>query len=196
MVENVRTFIAIELGEVHHRALSDVQMRLQRERAASSVRWVAPENIHLTLRFLGDVATTAMPALQSAVAEACVGIAPFTLSLSGAGAFPNTRWPNVLWVGLGGQVERAALLAQRLDDACAAIGLPREERPFSPHLTLGRVKREAKPNDRQIVGELLDHATVGELGLLQVDRVSVMKSELRPSGSIYTRLAAVELRQE
>ena len=193
MAENIRTFIAIELEEAHHRALRDVQVRLQREAAASWVRWVAPKNIHLTLKFLGDVEAAMMPTLQNAVAEACVGIAPFTLSLGEAGAFPNTRQPNVLWVGVGGQVELAALLAKRLDDACAAIGMPRDDHPFTPHLTLGRVKREARPNDRQMVGELVDRSAVGDLGLLRVDRVSVMKSDLRPSGSIYTRLAAVEL---
>ena len=196
MAEKIRTFIAIELEEAHHRALRNVQLRFQRERAATFVRWVAPENIHLTVKFLGDVDATAMPTLQRAVAEACVGITPFTLRLNGAGAFPNTRRPNVVWVGLGGQVERAALLAQRVDDACAALGMPRDDRPFSPHLTLGRVKRDARPDERQLIGKLIELAAVGELGLLQVERVSVMKSELHSSGSIYTRLAAVELMRE
>jgi len=130
MAENIRIFIAIELEEAHHRALGNVQMRFQRDPAASSVRWVAPQNIHLTLKFLGDVDRGVLPALQSAVTEACIGIVPFTLSMKGVGAFPNTRRPNVLWVGLGGEVERAGLVAQRLDDACAAIGMPREEQPF------------------------------------------------------------------
>jgi RNA 2',3'-cyclic 3'-phosphodiesterase len=193
MADRIRTFIAIELGQAHHRALRELQLRFKRSSAASSVRWVAPENIHLTLKFLGDIDADAMPALQTAAAGACVGIEPFELSLKGAGAFPNTRRPNVVWVGLGGRVECVVLLAQRLDDACAALGLPRDDRPFSPHLTLGRLKREANPGDRQMVGELIDRAAIGELGLLQVERVSVMKSELHPSGSIYTRLAAVEL---
>jgi 2'-5' RNA ligase len=193
MAENIRTFIAVELAEAHHRALRDLQLRFKRAPAASFVRWVAPESIHLTLKFLGDVDANAMPALSNAVAATCVGIEPFELSIAGAGAFPNTRHPNVVWVGLGGQVERAALLARRIEDACAALGMPRDDRPFSPHLTLGRVKREAKPGDRQMVGELIDRAAIGDLGLLRVDRVSFMKSELRPTGSIYTRLAAVEL---
>ncbi|HEX7588958.1 MAG TPA: RNA 2',3'-cyclic phosphodiesterase [Anaerolineae bacterium] len=196
MTDTIRSFIAIELEEEHRRALSDLQARFQRDRAASFVRWVAAESIHLTLKFLGDVDATAMPALQRTVADACAGIAPFTLSLNGAGAFPNTRRPNVIWVGMGGQVECTALLAQRLDDACAAMGMARDDRPFSPHLTLGRVKREAKLEERQLVGRLIDLAAVGELGWLNVSRVSMMKSELRRSGSIYTRLAAVELLRE
>lgn len=192
MAAPIRTFIAIELPNAHHRALSDLQAQLKRERPARYVRWVAPENIHLTLKFLGDVDETKMPALQRAVAAACAGIAPFTLTIGGAGAFPNTRRPNVIWVGIGGEVEMAARLGKKIDDACAALGFAPEERPFSPHLTLGRVKRDAKPNDRQFVGEMIINTTVGELGQLRVEHVSVMKSELQPGGSVYTRLAMIQ----
>ncbi len=189
----IRTFIAIELEEVQHRALRDVQTRLIRERAARDVRWVAPDNIHLTLKFLGDVESGSLPDLQHAVADACAGTATFTLTLTGAGAFPNTRRPNVIWVGVGGAVERAAELAQKIDEACAAVGFAREERPFSPHLTLGRVKRDARPSDRQFIGEMIVNAQIGNLGELPVERVSVMKSELHPGGSVYTRLAEIQL---
>jgi RNA 2',3'-cyclic 3'-phosphodiesterase len=193
MTELIRTFIAIELEKMQHRALRDVQTRLIRERAAREVRWVAPDNIHLTLKFLGDVDAALMPTLQQTVADACAGTAPFTLSITGAGAFPNTRRPNVVWVGVGGAVERAAELAQKIDEACAALGFAREERPFSPHLTLGRVKRDARPSDRQFIGEMIANAQIGNLGELPVERVSVMKSELHPGGSAYTRLAEIRL---
>jgi 2'-5' RNA ligase len=203
MAEKIRSFIAIELEEEHHRALRELQARFKREldtaknaesSTAHAVRWVAPENIHLTLKFLGDVDAAAMPALQRAVADACVGIAPIALTLRGAGAFPDTRRPNVLWIGVEGQVERATQLAQKIDDACAALGFAREERPFSPHLTLGRVRRDVKPNDRSLVGGVIVNAVVGEVGQLHVERVSVMKSELQPAGSVYTRLTAIPLK--
>ena len=202
MAEKIRSFIAIELEDEHHRALRDLQARFQRELAATknagslmarNVRWVAPENIHLTLKFFGDVDMAAMPALQRAVADACVGVAPFSLRIAGAGAFPNTQRPNVIWVGVEGEVERAAQLTRRIDDACAALGFAREERPFSPHLTLGRVKRDASPAARRAIGEMIVNAAIGELGQLHVERISVMKSELQPSGSVYTRLTTVEL---
>jgi 2'-5' RNA ligase len=196
MAEQIRTFIAIELDQAHHRALGDLQARFKRERNARGVRWVAPENIHLTLKFLGDVDAAMVPALQRAVADACVGIAPFTLRIAGAGAFPSTHRPNVVWVGLSGEVERAALLAKKIDDACAALGFAREERPFSPHLTLGRVKRDASPSDRRFIGEMIVNAQVSDLGELRAERVSVMKSELRPSGSVYTILHTVELTKD
>ena len=193
MAEMIRTFIAIELSDDHRRVLSKVQMKLKEASAAKFVRWVAPETVHITLKFLGDVDAAQMPALQKSVADACVGIAPFTLKISGVGVFPNTRRPNVVWVGAHGDVESAVLLAKKLEDGCEMLGFPREGREFSPHLTLGRVKREAGPNDRRLVGEMIEKVNIGELGVIQVAHINVMKSELKPTGSVYTRLAMIQL---
>lgn len=194
MAEQIRTFIAIELDEAQKRSLGDLQARLKREHGSISVRWTAAENIHLTLKFLGDVDAEKMPALQSAVANACSGTPPFALHLDGVGAFPNLNRPNVVWVGIQGDVVIASGLAQKLDDACAALGYAREERPFSPHLTLGRVKRDASTRERQSIGEMLAKTQAHELGEFRVERVSVMKSELRPGGSVYTRLNSFDLK--
>jgi len=193
MTEPIRTFIAIELTAALHRALSDAQAQFKRDRAARFVRWVAPDDIHITLKFLGDVRADQLPDLLRALADACTGSPPFTLTLGGAGAFPNTRRPNVVWIGARGQIEIAARLAQKIDAACTALGFAREERPFAPHLTLGRVKREASPGERQQIGALIETAHIGDLAELRVERVSVMKSELKPGGSVYTRLAEIEL---
>jgi RNA 2',3'-cyclic 3'-phosphodiesterase len=196
MAQLIRTFIAIELNELLHRALGEVQEELKQERAARLVRWVAPESIHVTIKFLGDVDAERLYTLQRAVSAACTGIAQFGFELRGIGAFPNLQRPNVIWVGAQGQIEVAALLAEKIEAACAALGFPKEERPFTPHLTLGRVKREASFDDKRIVGEMISKAQVGIIGAVQVERVSVMKSELRPGGSIYTRLGAIELARE
>ena len=193
MTEPIRTFIAIELTDALHRALADAQAQFKRDHAARWVRWVAPDNIHLTLKFLGDVDADPMPTLQHALADVCVGYAPFTLTIGSAGAFPNPRRPNVVWIGARGQIEVAAQLAQKIDGACVALGFPREERPFTPHLTLGRVKRDALPSERQLVGAMIEHAQIGDLAELRVERVSVMKSELKPKGSAYTKLAEIPL---
>ncbi len=202
MAEQIRTFIAIELDDAQKHALADLQSQLKRERASSAIRWTAAENIHLTLKFLGDMDSEKMPALQKAVADACTSTPPFVLKLDGAGAFPNLNRPNVVWVGVQGDVETASKLAQKIDDACAALGFTREERPFSPHLTLGRVKRDASTRERQWIGEMIAKAQARELGeplhnsqgqVCRVERVSVMKSELRPGGSVYSRLTVVEL---
>lgn len=188
-METIRTFIAIELNEALHRALAQTQARFQRDASARTIRWVASENIHITLKFLGEVDAARLPALQHAVTDACARVAPFTLTLGGVGAFPNTRQPNVVWVGARGQVGEAARLAEQIDSACAALGFAREARAFTPHLTLGRVKREASPSERQRIGALIAEMSVGDLGELRVERVSIMKSVLTPRGSIYTRLA-------
>lgn len=193
MEEQIRTFIAVELADAERAALRRLQEQLEATPAARYVRWVAPDGIHLTLKFLGGVDVNRMPALQRAVQDACAGIPSHTLTLDGIGAFPNTRRPNVVWVGVGGDVERTQKLADQIDRACAALGFPRETRPFSAHLTLGRVKRDVRPSDQQFVGEMIAHAQVGELGRFRVERVSIMKSDLRPTGSVYTQLSAFEL---
>lgn len=193
MTETIRCFVALELDDATHRALAEVQTRLKRERVANAVRWVAPENIHITLKFLGDVASDQMPELQSALSEACAGVAPFALTLAGIGAFPNTRRPNVIWVGARGEVAIATTLAEQIEEACEMLGFAREEKSFTPHLTLGRVKRDVSPSDRQAIGKLIEQTQVGELGTIQFAHVSLMQSELRPGGSVYTSLKILKL---
>lgn len=193
MNELIRTFIAIELNESIRRAIADVQNQLKRDRAARLIRWVAPANIHVTLKFLGDVKIGQMPALQNSIAEACKSVPPFSLSLAGLGAFPNPRRPNTIWVGVAGPIDVAARLAQKIEEACAALGFAREDRPFTAHLTLGRVKKDVPTSERASIGKMIDAAKIGALGELRVDYVSVMKSELRPGGSVYTRLEIVRL---
>jgi len=175
------------------RALADLQTQLKRARGANAVRWVTPAGIHLTLKFLGDVDAEKIPAIEQAVAEACAGSAPFTLKFAGIGAFPNTRRPSVVWVGVGGDVERAGLLAEKIEDNCLALGLARDARAFAPHLTIGRAKQDARADDVRLVGEMIERAERIELPEFRVERVSVMQSVLKPSGSVYTRLAIVEL---
>lgn len=193
MEESIRTFVAVELDDLLRRKIADVRTQLERDRAARYVKWVAVDSIHITLKFLGDVESGKLSELQRAIATACEGTPPFTLTLVGVGTFPNTRRPNIVWVGAEGQIEIATRLAERINDACAVHGYAREARPFTPHLTIGRVKRDASPNDRRFIGEMIDRAQVEKLGELRVDHVSVMKSELRPTGSVYTRLMEIRL---
>ena len=193
MAEEIRTFIAVELQEEQKRALRQVQETLRAERAGRYVRWVAPEAVHLTLKFLGGVDADKMPGLQNALTHACADVPPFALTLRGVGAFPNTRRPNVVWVGVGGESGTITRLAEQIDGACASLGFSPETRPFSPHLTIGRVKRDVRPVDQQFVGEMVANNPMGDLGECRVERVSIMQSDLRPTGSVYTRLYAIEL---
>lgn len=143
-----------------------------------------PENIHLTLKFLGEVPPAREGAVREAMAEAASGVSPFTLRAGGCGAFPGERNPRVLWVGLRAGAPEAAALASRLEGACAARGFPREGRPFKTHLTLGRVR--AVRGLEGTMRRLQAHAEE-DLGETAVERIVLFESTLHPAGAVYTR---------
>lgn len=189
----IRAFIAIELEPATIRALGAVQERLRKSPGAGQVKWVAPGSVHLTLKFIGDMDSGRVPAMVDAIRRASAGGRPFRLGLGAPGAFPSLGRPNVVWIGLTGPVEAAAAIARRLEDECAALGFPREERPFAPHLTLGRVRREAGPEERRAIGDSVRRAGAAEPAPFAVDAVCLMRSDLRPSGAVYTELARIRL---
>lgn len=193
MSDLIRTFVALELDLAARRALGSLQSKLKQELGVNAVRWVAPENIHITLKFLGDIVRTEIPALEQAIAETSVGVSPFELRFSGVGAFPNANRPNVIWVGAQGDLEMAAALAGKIEIACRALGYLREEHPFEPHLTLGRIKRDSGARERAEIARMIAAAPTREVGSCTFTSVSVMKSELRPTGSVYSQLAVIKL---
>jgi 2'-5' RNA ligase len=188
-----RTFIAIELDDAVNMAFKSVQRRLRTEPISGFVRWVAPEGIHLTLKFLGDINSERVPEVLAAMQAACAGIAPFELAVRGAGCFPNYERPTVIWAGIVGDVKEATQLAQRIEVECLKLGFPPEERPFSPHFTLGRVNRDAGLKQRGQVGEMVRRFDLGPVGAISADAVHLMRSELRPTGSVYSSLGNVKL---
>ena len=189
----LRTFIAIELSDEIVEALAAVQQRLKREMAAKHVRWVAPGSIHLTLKFIGDLDSARAPNVAGVIRASVAGERACVLTVQSLGAFPNLQRPNVVWAGLAGPVEVATRIARRLEDGCAALGIAREDRPFSPHLTLGRVQRDATPDARRQIGDLVRRQPVGEIGRFPVDAIYLMRSELKPSGAVYSVLEKVPL---
>jgi len=191
-MEKIRAFIAIELPEAVRAALSLVQSRLRAERH-SYVKWVDPGGVHLTLKFLGNIDAGQVSALSDAIGQAAQGVAPFRLELGETGAFPNQRRPNVIWVAVTGDVERLASLQRAIDQLLIPLGFVPESRPFSPHLTLGRLKERASTAERQKIGESL--ATVKpEAVHFQANEISLMRSTLTPSGAIYSRISSVSLK--
>lgn len=142
------------------------------------------ENIHLTLKFLGEVPPAREAAVHEAMAEAASGAAPFTLRAGGCGSFPGGRSPRVLWVGLRAGAAEAAALAERLEAACAARGFPREARPFRGHLTLGRVRGQ---RGLEAVMRRLEARAGEDWGEAAVDRIVLFESTLHPAGAIHTR---------
>src|SRR5690606_30724510 len=153
-----------------------------------AVRWVRPEGIHVTLKFLGDVPRGSIADIQAALDEAVRGHSPFGLTAFGLGAFPNTRRPRVVWVGVEGAVRRLKALRRSVEETISPLGYPAEDRPFEPHLTLGRVERRASRGELDLIGDLVERSEIGELASWQVEAVSLMRSELKPGGAVYTEV--------
>lgn len=188
-----RTFIAVELDEELRRGLQGLQDRLREQIAPRSVRWVRPEGIHLTLKFLGDTPVGRIEEVQSALALAAVEARPFTFTVGGLGCFPNTRRPRVVWVALQEVTGTLARLRDSVEAHVTRLGFPTERRPFSPHLTLGRVQRHASKSEVREIGEVVAASAIGTVGQMAVAAVSYIKSDLRPTGAVYTTLFEAKL---
>jgi len=192
-MEEIRSFIAIELPSEVKSSLAAIQSRLKAESRAA-VKWVDPAIMHLTLKFLGNIEAGAVGKITAALEEACRGVAPFRLGINGLGVFPNPRRVQVVWVGLSGDIEKLGLLPKRIDAALAPLGFKAEARPFTAHLTLARVREEAGPAERQRLGELVTGTLAERTAGFHVDAVYLMKSQLTRNGPIYSRLASVSLK--
>ena len=193
-MEKIRTFIAIELDESVKDGLTKLRKRLEGQAPRGSVRWVRPEGIHLTLKFLGDVPADQIEEITQALQKGCEGFAPFSLSCGGLGCFPNLKRPRVVWTGIQEETGTLAQLQRAIEEHVAPLGYPTEKRKFSPHLTLGRVQKRVSSGDLRRLGELVGASETGTLGQMEVRSVNLMRSDLRPSGAVYTWLAEVELK--
>jgi len=191
-VERIRCFIAIELPPEIRAQLGILEARLKTGRN-SFAKWVNPENIHLTLKFLGNVSSTKVPEVIEATSTASEGKSPFNLQLGSLGAFPNWQRPRVVWVGMGGDTAKLASLQQDLETALAPLGFPPESRSFSPHLTLARIREGASAEERQRFAEHARATRPDPPLLFEVAALVLMRSQLTPSGAIYSRLATIGL---
>ncbi|MBI4594160.1 MAG: RNA 2',3'-cyclic phosphodiesterase, partial [Candidatus Rokubacteria bacterium] len=154
---------------------------------ARGVAWVAAENLHVTLKFLGEVDPDRLDRVAAALATVASGRAPFDLVVEGLGAFPSATRPRVVWAGLARGAHALAALAVSVEDALAGLGFAREARPFASHVTLGRA-REPRPDPS--LARAIGVAASRAFGAARVDRVTLMGSELHPRGARYTALGA------
>ena len=188
-MEQVRSFIAIELPDELKAWLNQLQIRLKSGKPFG-VKWVNPYGVHLTLKFLGDVAVDKMGGITTVVEEAARGVSSFHLEVGELGAFPNLRRAQVVWVGLTGEADKLAQLQKRLDSALAPLGFVTESRSFTPHLTLARLRGGVSLDDRQKFGQLIA-GTVFDAGCtFEVDAISLMRSQLTREGAVYSRLCS------
>jgi 2'-5' RNA ligase len=180
----LRSFIAIELNEGVRDGLARVQGKFQREAPQGAVKWVAPDAIHLTLKFLGDTPVGQVSKVADAVAAACAGFAPFDVSVEGRGCFPNLRRPRVIWVAVrdvkGNSLSR---LQAAIEGRVAPLGWPTE----------GRVARSAGSAEEIAIGQMVEKSVVEQIAVQRVDAIQLIKSDLRSAGPVYTVLATVQL---
>ena len=192
-MEQVRCFIAIGLTDEVKAGLEHLQAQLK-SGGQSSIKWVDPYSIHLTLKFLGGVDAAKIAPITAAIEEAVQGVAPFRLEVKGLGAFPNLRQVQVVWVGVGGEVDKLAHLQQRLESSLAGLGFTPENRRFTPHLTLARVRDRVSLDERERLGKLIAGTKSEPVHSFPVEAVSLMKSQLTREGAIYSRISAAELK--
>jgi 2'-5' RNA ligase len=189
---SIRAFVSIALSPFLLGEIEKWQRQIQSTLPGEGVRWTRREQLHLTLKFFGNVAADQVQELTAALQRAAEGIRPLRLSLAGLGCFPTGQRPNVIWVGVAGELAELETLQRRIDDETGAYGSHSEDREFRPHLTVGRVK--ASPSQARAIGEVVRQTRVGCLGDWLVAEVELIQSTLRPQGSIYTRLVTLPLR--
>jgi len=187
-VSAIRTFVAANLDPGLKAALARVQDRLKATRA--DVGWVRPENLHLTLKFLGQVEEGRLGAIGEAIAAAATGSGPIRLVFEGLGAFPSPRAARVVWIGLSHGAEALAKLQTRVEAGLESLGFAREVRPFTAHLTLGRVR---SPAHREQLACALTSTPAEALGEMVLDRIDLMKSDLSVAGARYSTLQSFPL---
>ena len=190
----LRAFIAVELPPEIHKAIESETAPLRAALDSSLVRWVPTSNIHLTLKFLGGVSSANVELLTQMLSVEVNQYESFTIKFEGLGAFPNPRRPRVIWIGI--QVPAGfEALQHGIEAAAATLGYPAEKRPFSPHLTIGRVKQNAGPAGMQKIRNVLEEMKVGALGTVKANAVHLFKSDLKPTGAVYTRLFSAPLKK-
>ena len=189
----LRAFIAIEipteLQQKVYKATSNFRRGID-----SLVRWTAMDNMHLTLKFLGDVPQPNLEFLIQILRTQAVLVSPFAIQLAGLGSFPSPKRPRVIYIGIQAPAALGAL-QREIESAVRRLGYESEEHPFSPHLTLGRVRQNISPIDQQTIRRAIEGTQVDVPGSARVDSVHLYKSELKPSGSVYTRLYSAPLKK-
>ena len=193
-MEQVRSFIAIELPDELKLALSQLQSQLKSGKQYP-VKWTDPYGVHLTLKFLGNIAVAKTGEITKAIETAARGIPPFHLEVKGLGVFPNLRRVQVAWIGVSGDVDRLNQLQQYLESKLTPLGFAPEARRFTPHLTLARLRDRASFEERQSFGQLIASTRFDKIYGFSVDSVNLMKSQLTREGAIYSKISSVKLKK-
>lgn len=190
--DQVRLFVACEVPDDVKSDIGDMIESL-RSRSGSAVRWIKPDGVHVTLKFLGEVPVKKLPAVKLAIQEAVVGHSPFELEFSNIGTFGGREGLRIMWVGVAGDVLRLEALVRAVNAALAVVGFEPERRPFRPHLTLGRVRDEIPTRQRAEIEVQVGKTPVPATSW-RTAQVSLMRSRLTTQGAVYEVLATFPLR--
>jgi 2'-5' RNA ligase len=187
--KNIRAFLAIELPEDILQAMSRLQEKLKRE-INGRISWTRPQGQHLTIKFFGDISVEDVKNICAAAQNRIVSGQSLNLKIEKLGVFPDTRKPRVLWCGVSGDTEKLSVLQKQLESDFAGIGFPMEDRPFRPHLTLGRIKDS---RDISGISEVLTKYSAFAAGEFTCKELILFQSKLSPQGATYTKLAEFAL---
>ncbi len=183
MPKTLRAFIAVPIPDAVALFMMQIQARLQLP--GMNIRWVAAKNIHLTLKFLGDIDPSRVPAVTAQMDAAAGVTAAFSLKVKGVGGFPDLRHARVLWVGLAGDLDRLKAVQAAIESGLESVGFTRQSRDFGAHLTIGRIRRRI---DAQLIGKSVEPLKAVASNFFRVDRLMLFKSILKPDGPEYTLL--------
>jgi 2'-5' RNA ligase len=188
-----RAFVAVELPSAIQQSIFQQTARLRQSLGEDLVRWVPVENMHLTLKFLGDVPANHLDFLRQSLVQIAATSVSFDLQVDGLGAFPNLKQPRVIWIGVqaGSELQN---IQQKIESALHRLGYKKEERAFSPHLTLGRIRPGISPADSVKIRDALQAIQLGRIGTARVNSVHLYKSDLSPAGSQHTKLFSVNFK--
>ena len=190
---SVRVFVAVGISAEAREQLIGAVERIRQE-VPQGIQWANPNGMHLTLKFLGNIPSVGVGPLLECLEPVASEAKPFPLQLDGLGMFPNRRKPRVLWAGVDGDLDELSSLQQASEDAINALGYPSEQRPFRPHITLGRPRRSVSDAQLSRIGAAVSSVAPPSPAGWQVESVDVMQSELHPTGARYTVLGSVPLK--
>ena len=190
--DRIRVFIAVGVSDEARKALAEVADRL-RAQIPDGVQWARLQGLHLTLKFLGNISSRMAEPLVECLHSPAALATPFGLRFSGLGVFPNPRRPRVLWAGLAGELDALSALQEAVERAVTGLGYAAEDRAFSPHITLGRLRRGVSGTVLQNVADTMTAAAPPEPVSWVIDEVRVMRSHLLPTGAEYTVIGSVPL---
>jgi 2'-5' RNA ligase len=190
----LRTFIAVDFQTEILTKIKEIVDYLRTQAPVDALKWVGRDNLHLTLKFIGEISQDKINRVKALMVDALNTSTAFTLEVKGLGMYPNAKKPRVIWLGIE-NVSGLVDLHKHLDRALSQVDIKPDTRPFSPHLTIARVRKNAAPNQVSLIGETLSQFKVGSLGITQIENVRLYQSELTPQGSIYTPLMTISLNQ-